>query len=54
MSTAGVKPTALLDSDVLIDLSRSYPPALTWFGVQSEVIAVPGFVFLRIAGGLQE
>jgi len=51
MNTAGVKPTALLDSDVLIDLSRSYLPALTWFSVQSEVIAVPGFVFLELLAG---
>ena len=34
----------LLDSDVLIDVLRGYPPALEWFASLEEIPAIPGFV----------
>ncbi|MGE0887360.1 MAG: type II toxin-antitoxin system VapC family toxin [Blastocatellales bacterium] len=40
----------LLDSDVMIDLFRRFPPAVEWFGSLSadEEIALPGFVVMEL------
>jgi hypothetical protein len=39
----------LLDSDVMIDLMRQYPPALIWFDSLSdeEELTLPGFVVME-------
>ncbi len=36
----------LLDSDVMIDLLRGYPPAVAWLETldEEEELALPGFV----------
>lgn len=43
----------LLDSDILIDLLRGFPPATSWFqGLDAnEEIAVPGFVVMELLQG---
>jgi hypothetical protein len=38
----------LVDTDVLIDIQRGHPPALTWFGGLSQVPGVPGFVVMEL------
>jgi len=38
----------LLDTDVLIDVQRGHPPALTWFANLVELPAVPGFVVMEL------
>jgi predicted nucleic acid-binding protein len=38
----------LLDTDVLIDVQRRHPAALTWFNSLSTVPAVPGFVVMEL------
>lgn len=39
---------ALLDTDILIDLQRGYPPAVQWFASLAELPAVPGFVVMEL------
>jgi len=43
----------LLDSDVLIDLLRKYPPAVAWFDAlhEDEELAVPGYVVMELIQG---
>lgn len=43
----------LLDSDVMIDLLRRYPPAVQWFDMldEDEEIALPGYVVLELIQG---
>lgn len=43
----------LLDSDVLIDLLRKYPPAMTWFDSlpEDEVLMMPGYVVMELIQG---
>lgn len=43
----------LLDSDVLIDLLRRYPPAVAWFDAlpAEEELAVPGYVVMELIQG---
>ncbi len=43
----------LLDSDVMIDLLRQYPPAIAWFDTlnEEEEIALPGFVVMELIQG---
>ena len=43
----------LLDSDVMIDLMRQYPPALIWFDSLSdeEELTLPGFVVMELIQG---
>jgi predicted nucleic acid-binding protein len=43
----------LLDSDVLIDLLREYPPATMWFGSlnEDEELAVSGYVVMELVQG---
>jgi predicted nucleic acid-binding protein len=38
----------LVDTDVLIDVQRGHPPALTWFSGLTELPAVPGFVVMEL------
>jgi predicted nucleic acid-binding protein len=38
----------VVDTDVLIDVQRGHPPALTWFGGLTELPAVPGFVVMEM------
>src|SRR3954466_15513310 len=38
----------LVDTDVLIDVQRGHPPALTWFGGLTQLPAVPGFVVMEL------
>src|SRR5438270_13556194 len=38
----------LLDTDVLIDVRRGHPPALTWFAGLTDLPAVPGFVVMEL------
>jgi predicted nucleic acid-binding protein len=43
----------LLDSDVLIDLLRKYPPAVEWFDAlpEDEELAVSGYVVMELIQG---
>jgi predicted nucleic acid-binding protein len=42
----------LLDTDVMIDLLRQYPPAVAWLdSVGDEEIALPGFVVMELIQG---
>lgn len=43
----------LLDSDVLIDLLRQYPPAVEWFETldEDEELAVAGYVVMELIQG---
>ena len=38
----------LVDTDVLIDVQRGHPPALTWFAGLVDLPAVPGFVVMEL------
>jgi len=38
----------LLDTDILIDIQRGHPPALTWLTTLSELPSVPGFVVMEL------
>ena len=43
----------LLDSDVMIDLLRQYPPAMQWFDAldEDEELALPGYVVMELIQG---
>jgi hypothetical protein len=43
----------LLDSDVLVDLLRKYPPAITWFDAldEDEELVVSGYVVMELIQG---
>ena len=43
----------LLDSDVMIDLLRQYPPAVEWFDTleDEEEIILPGYVVMELIQG---
>ncbi len=42
----------LLDTDVMIDLLRQYPSALTWLdSIDDEEILLPGFVVMELIQG---
>jgi len=43
----------LLDSDVMIDLLRQYPPAIGWFDAldDQEEIMLPGYVVMELIQG---
>ena len=38
----------LLDTDVLIDVQRGHPPALTWFASLTDLPSVPGLVVMEL------
>jgi predicted nucleic acid-binding protein len=38
----------IVDTDVLIDVQRSHPPALAWFDGLTVLPAVPGFVVMEL------
>ena len=38
----------LVDTDVMIDIQRSYAPALAWFASVSELPSIPGFVVMEL------
>ena len=42
-----------LDSDVMIDLFREYPPATNWFDSMDnkEIMALSGFVVMELIQG---
>jgi len=42
----------LLDTDVMIDLLRQYPPAVAWINsLGNEEIYLPGFVVMELIQG---
>jgi len=43
----------LLDSDVMIDLLRQYPPAMRWFDALGEEVEIilPGYVVMELIQG---
>lgn len=41
----------LLDTDILIDLQRGYPPALVWFASLTDPSLVPGYVAFEMIAG---
>jgi predicted nucleic acid-binding protein len=41
----------LLDTDVMVDLRRQYPPALAWFDGLNEEPMVPGLAVLELMEG---
>jgi predicted nucleic acid-binding protein len=38
----------LLDTDVLIDFQRQYPPAMAWYASLTEVPSVPGLAIMEL------
>lgn len=38
----------LVDTDVMIDIQRSYAPAIAWFASASELPSIPGFVVMEL------
>lgn len=44
----------LLDTDILIDLSRRHPPALEWFASLTENPTVSGIAALEVAYGCRD
>jgi predicted nucleic acid-binding protein len=44
----------LLDTDVMVDLRRQYPPALAWFAQLTEAPALPGFVPMELMTGCRD
>ena len=45
----------LLDTDVMIDLLRQYPPAVAWLdSLGSEEIILPGFVAMELIQGCRD
>jgi predicted nucleic acid-binding protein len=38
----------VLDTDILIDLSRGYPPALIWFASLNDTSLIPGYAVLLV------
>jgi len=44
----------ILDSDILIDLLRKYPPAVNWYNqLEEDIVVLPGFVVLELLKGCQ-
>ncbi len=43
----------LLDSDVMIDLLREYPPSIAWFNTldANEALCLPGYVVMELLQG---
>jgi hypothetical protein len=41
----------LLDTDIMIDILRRFPPATLWLGSVDEQLAVPGFVAMELIQG---
>ena len=42
----------LLDTDIMIDVLRNYPPAVAWLeSCGEEVVALPGFVVMELLQG---
>ena len=42
----------LLDTDIMIDLLREYPPAVSWLGsLEEEDVILPGFVVMELIQG---
>jgi predicted nucleic acid-binding protein len=44
----------LLDTDILIDIQRLYPPALSWLSSLAEAPAVPGIAVLELLWGCRD
>jgi tRNA(fMet)-specific endonuclease VapC len=43
---------AFLDSDVMVDILRGYPPAIAWLSsLDDEEILLPGFVVMELIQG---
>ena len=44
----------LVDSDIMIDILRKYPPALSWLdSLGNEEIHLPGFVVMELIQGCE-
>ncbi len=41
----------LLDTDVMIDLLRGYPPAVAWLDALDDDLLLPGFVVMELIQG---
>ncbi len=41
----------IVDTDILIDLQRKHPPAISWFASLDTVPNVPGFVVMELIQG---
>ncbi len=41
-------PRRILDADVLIDIQRLHPPAVSWYGTLPEYPTVPGLVIMEL------
>ncbi len=42
----------ILDTDIMIDLLRDYPPAINWLrSLSDEIISLPGFVVMELIQG---
>ena len=41
----------LLDTDVMVDLLRQYPPAVEWVTARGEPIVLPGYVVMELIQG---
>ncbi len=43
----------LLDTDILIDIQRGHPPAISWFASLVDLPAMPGFVVMELVQDAQ-
>ncbi len=41
----------LLDTDILVDVLRRYPPAIAWLNSRTDQVAVPGYVAMELFQG---
>ncbi len=41
----------LLDSDIMVDVLRHYPPAIAWLNSRTDQVALPGYVALELYQG---
>ncbi len=46
----------VIDSDVIIDILRGYPPAVAWLAqtIGKEELKLPGFVVLELIAGCKD
>jgi predicted nucleic acid-binding protein len=44
----------LLDTDVMVDIRREYPPAVAWLTTLSELPGLPGLVVMELVEGCHD
>lgn len=44
----------VVDTDVMVDVLRSYPPATQWIASLADQIVIPGFVAMELLAGCRD